>query len=145
MHTKVSSVVAWLAGFLASLLLLLSPVNSTGAQGEPVIRVGVTSSDAFAEAYYAAQLGLFKKAGLNVEITPFTTGAAVATGVASGAVDIGVSNVGLLGWAIGHGTPFVFIAGGALYTSAASITSLCVLEIFDVSAPREISRAERSR
>jgi NitT/TauT family transport system substrate-binding protein len=105
--------------------LLLSPVAVSHAATEPVIRLGVTASDAFAEGHYAQQLGLFKKAGLNVEITRFTTGAAVATGVASGAIDVGVSNVALLARAVSHGAPIVFIAGGGMYSSRTPVSALC--------------------
>jgi NitT/TauT family transport system substrate-binding protein len=105
-------------------LLAFSSASAAGAQTAPAVRVGVTSSDAFAEAYYAQQLGLFKKAGLNVVITPFTTGAAVATGVASGAVNIGVSNVALLARAVDRGSPLLFIAGGGMYTTSSPISAL---------------------
>jgi NitT/TauT family transport system substrate-binding protein len=138
MHTKVALVLARLTGFLISLLLLLLPATPSRAQAEPALRVGVTASDAFAEANYAQQLGLFKKAGLNVEITPFTTGAAVATGVASGAIDIGVSNVALLARAISRGSPFVFIAGGGMYTTTAPITGLCALKTAPVRSAKEL-------
>lgn len=118
----------WLAGLLSSLLLPVLPAFVSGASPEAAIKVGVTASDAFAEAHYAQEMGFFKKAGLKVSITPFTTGAAVATGVASGTVDVGISNVALLARAVGRGAPFVFIAGAGMYSTQSPISALCVLK-----------------
>lgn len=108
------------------------------APADPVLRVGVTASDAFAEGYYAIEEGFFKKAGLDVAITPFTTGAAIATGVASGTIDVGISNVALLAKAIGRGAPFVLIAGGGLYSSKTPISALIVPKDSTVRAAADL-------
>ncbi|HXF35227.1 MAG TPA: ABC transporter substrate-binding protein [Candidatus Acidoferrales bacterium] len=129
---------AWPAGLLSSLLLLVLFVSASSAAPEPAIKVGVTASDAFAEVHYARELGLFKKAGLNVKITPFTTGAAVATGVSSGTVDVGVSNVALLARAVGRGEPFVFIAGAGMYSTQAPISALCVLKTSSLRQAKDL-------
>ena len=59
------------------------------AQGLTPLRVGATANDTYAEAYYAQDLGIFTKAGLAVEITTFTNGAAVSSAIAAGALDVG--------------------------------------------------------
>lgn len=97
------------------------------ADAETIVRVGDTATDAFAEGFYAVNRGFYKDAGINVEITPFSTGAAIATGVASGTIDVGVSNISLLVQAIARGTPFVFIAGSGVYSAQRPITGLAVL------------------
>lgn len=90
------------------------------------LRVGATANDTYAEAYYAQDMGFFTKAGLTVEITTFTNGAAISAAVASGALDLGISNPVQLGNAVSRGIPFVFVAGAGLYNTAAPTTVLCV-------------------
>lgn len=95
------------------------------AQTSP-IRVATDPFDSYAEAYYAADRGFFKKAALDVQVISFSTGGAIMTGIASGNADIGISNPVLLANAIGHGIPFTTIAGGGMYSTKAPTTLLCV-------------------
>jgi NitT/TauT family transport system substrate-binding protein len=97
------------------------------AQAAPVkLRVGSVPADSYAGGYYALDLGLFDKAGLSVEITPFANGAAMAAAAAGGSIDIGVGDATELANGISRGLPFVLIAGGGMYASAAPTTALCV-------------------
>jgi NitT/TauT family transport system substrate-binding protein len=64
---------------------------------------------------YAIREGLFRKAGLDVTIERASSGAAIASGVAGGAVDVGVANVLSLVSAHVHGLGFVVIAPGAIH------------------------------
>ena len=106
---------------LASAALAL-PVGAAAA----TLRVGATANDTYAQAYYAQDMGFFTKAGLDVTITTLRNGADVAAGIASGALDVGVSNPVQLASAITHGLPFVYFAGGAFYNSDVPTTVLCV-------------------
>ncbi|HEY5349107.1 MAG TPA: ABC transporter substrate-binding protein [Candidatus Lustribacter sp.] len=97
------------------------------AQSTPLkLRVGSVRADTYAEGYYALDLGLFDKAGLSVEIQPFSNGAAMAAAAAGGSIDIGVGDATELANGVSRGLPFVLIAGGGLYTSAAPTTTLCI-------------------
>lgn len=96
------------------------------AQALPTVRVGTDPADTYAEAYYAQEMGFFKKAGLNVELVDFTVGAQIADAVAGGAIDIGIDNPVHLVQATSRGVPFEMIAGGALYSAKAVTTALCV-------------------
>src|SRR5215469_9380423 len=89
------------------------------------LRIGAITSDTYGEAYYADDLGLFKKAGLDVEITTMTNGTAILNAVIGGSLDIGISNTVAISNAVIHGFPVGFIAGGALYLSSAPTTVLC--------------------
>jgi NitT/TauT family transport system substrate-binding protein len=116
--------------FLAAVPMMALVTGRAAAQTAPQapqsLRVGATANDTYAEAYYAQDMGFFTSAGLNVDITTFPNGAALSAGVASGALDIGVSNPVQLANAIVHGIPFVFIAGGAFNSTAAPTAVLCV-------------------
>ena len=89
------------------------------------VRVGSVSADTYAGGYYALDLGLFERAGLGVEITPFANGAAMAAAAAGGSIDIGVGDATELANGISRGLPFVLIAGGGMYSTTAPTTTLC--------------------
>jgi NitT/TauT family transport system substrate-binding protein len=96
------------------------------AQQLPTIRVVTTQIDSGAQVYYAESIGLFKKAGINVEITRAATGAAIAAAVASGAADIGHSNVLSIATAHDRGIPLVVIAPGNLFVARLHQTAMVV-------------------
>jgi NitT/TauT family transport system substrate-binding protein len=101
------------------------------------LRVGSVPVDAFAQAYYAAEMGFFSKAGLNVEITTFSNGAGSTTAIAGGALDVGISTVAMMANATLHGVPLVYIAGGALYDDRAPTTVLCVAKDATLTGPKD--------
>jgi NitT/TauT family transport system substrate-binding protein len=112
----------------AALLVLFGAFACPRAAGaaDTAIVVGTAGKETDAEVYYAQDMGFFKKAGLNVEIQTLPNGAAVASAVASGALQIGDSNTLSLATARQKGLPFVIFAPGALYTSTAATTALAV-------------------
>ena len=95
-------------------------------QTPTVVRIGALPIDVSGEPFYAQDLGYFKQAGLDAQITVLNNGAAVAAAILGGAVDIGVSNV--ISAALGHekGLPLVMIAPGALYSTKAP-TTVCAV------------------
>jgi NitT/TauT family transport system substrate-binding protein len=106
---------AFIGGVAASGLVLGTRTRA-GAQAALPIRIGATPNDTYAEAYYAAETGIFARNGLTAEVQTFTNGAAVAAAVAGGALDAGVSTPAQLANAIQHGVPFGLVAAGALET-----------------------------
>jgi NitT/TauT family transport system substrate-binding protein len=93
---------------------------------DKAIVVGTAGKETDAQVYYAQDMGFFKKAGLTVEIQTMANGPAVAAAVASGALQIGNSNVLSIANAHQKGVPFVIFAPGALYSSAQPTTALAV-------------------
>ncbi len=128
-----------LSSLLAVAAAPLMP-SPAGSQSVPPtkIRIAVTSADQFAEAYYAQDAGFFSRAALDVEIVGMTTGGAISTAVASGAVDMGMSNTAQLVNAIVHGAPFVVVGGGGFYTSTAPATVLVVAKKSPIRAARDL-------
>jgi NitT/TauT family transport system substrate-binding protein len=112
--------------FLLAVILLASigGPSAVYAQSVATIRVATTPIDLGAEALYAADLGFFKKAGLDVEVTVLTSGTAVAAAVAGGSIDIGQGNLVSLASAHVSGLPFVVIAPAGYYTSKAPTTMM---------------------
>ena len=92
----------------------------------PVIRFGTSPfADSYLVPTYAAELGFFKNAGLNVEIAPFPSAGAVATAMAGNAVDVAHADPIVVANAFNHGVPWQFFAGGGLYSGDAPTTVLC--------------------
>ena len=125
-----------LAGSAAA--IAFARARPADAQTRIKLRIGATANDSFAEAYYAQDLGNFTRAGIDAEITTFANGAQVSTGVASGALDIGISSVITLANATIRGLPFVYIAGGGMYTAAAPTIVLCVTKDSTVTGARDL-------
>lgn len=102
------------------------------------IRVLAVPIDLFAGAYYAQDLGLFKAAGLNVEITTLANGGAAASALAGGSGDIAVSNLQALGSAVARGVPLTVIAGAGMYSTKAPSTAICVTKNSPLRTARDL-------
>jgi ABC-type nitrate/sulfonate/bicarbonate transport system substrate-binding protein len=87
-------------------LVSLLPGVADG-QTNPTIRIATTPIDLGAQALYANDLGFFKRAGLNVELSVLTSGSVVASAVSGGSIDIGQANIVALAAAHVNGLPFV--------------------------------------
>jgi len=64
--------------------------------------------------YYAQDLGLFQRAGLNVDIEQFQGGESIVAGIAAGAIQIGAGNPVPLANAHLHGIDVVLVAPGTM-------------------------------
>jgi len=106
------------------------------AQTLTPLRVGSVPIDSFAEAYYGRDSGIFERAGLDVQIVPFTNGAGSTTAIAGGALDLGISTVTMMANAALHGLPLVYIAGGALFDDTAT-TALLVGKNSPITDPKD--------
>jgi NitT/TauT family transport system substrate-binding protein len=117
---------------LRSLAFAATSFASLGARGiaqtRPMIRVATLPSEAAAEVFYAQEMGFFANAGVDVDIQVMQNGAAVASAVASNAVDIGWTTPVSLAIARQKGIPFLAIAPAVLYTSTAPFTALFVAQ-----------------
>lgn len=111
--------------FLAALPALVR-VRPAWAQSAVKIRMGAVSSETYAEPYYAEESGAFARAGLDVEITTFPSGAGLQQAAAAGALDVSIADVIQVSNAVEHGIPYAFFAGSLIYASDAPTTLLCV-------------------
>jgi NitT/TauT family transport system substrate-binding protein len=103
---------------LLAAAVLCAPAASYGqAADTTVIRAAGSVNDATTPLLYADKARLFERAGLKVEIQRFTTGASIATAVASGSIEIGAFNMFGLVLAHAKGLPFSLIAAGTVYHS----------------------------
>jgi NitT/TauT family transport system substrate-binding protein len=112
---------------LAAALACAAPrTGSAQTASTPAIRIGVAPVEVCAEAFYGVDLGIFKKAGLDVELQFFPSPGAISTALAGNAIDVGLfDSVGLVA-AHSHNVPIIFLAPGKLYEDAAPEIGLVV-------------------
>jgi len=108
----------------ATILAAATRPAVTFAQASP-LRFAASPAATQAEAYYADQLGFFKKAGITITNTIVARGAAAVEGVISGDFDIGSSTPPNIANAIVHGVPLRVIAPGPVYAEPPPF-DLCV-------------------
>ena len=78
------------SSFLALIAAQLSLGATASAQTPaPLIRIGSTPNDSYAEPFYAEDRGFFTRDGLNATVEPFATGAGVTAALAGNAIDVG--------------------------------------------------------
>lgn len=127
-HRRVQALVR--TSLLAGLcfLLFLTVGSRVAAQSSPLVRVVTAPTDMGAQVFYAQDLGLFKQAGLDVQISTIPNGAATLAAIASGADDIGQTNIVSLAVAHERRLPFVIVAPAGVYSSKNPTTMLAVLK-----------------
>ena len=114
---------------LAALALAFASRGRAGAQpARGALKVALIPSDFAGQVYYAKDMGFFDRAGIDVEITPITNGAAIQAALTSGALDIGYSNVVAVATAHEKGVPFVFLAASNVYVPRAVGTGILVVQ-----------------
>jgi NitT/TauT family transport system substrate-binding protein len=94
------------------------------AQSAGVLRVASTASDSYAEGLYAQDVGFFKQAGMNVELSLLSSGAAILAAVVGGAIDIGITNAIPFAAAVTHGVAIQYLCAGGMYNP--DEVALCV-------------------
>ena len=129
----------FLAGGAAAAVLAVAAALLPARADAPVtLRIGATGNDTAAEVYYADELGMFKKRGLQVEIQTLRNGAAEAAAVAGGALDIGEQNVVSMSHAHERSLPFKFVAPAGEYVGEASTTSMVVAKTSAIKTGKDL-------
>jgi NitT/TauT family transport system substrate-binding protein len=108
------------------------------AQELAVIRVGTSSDDSARPLLYAVQSGMFKRAGLDVQIDKLANGAAVAAAVSGGSLDVGKGSTLTAVLAHVRGLPFTVIANLANYSAAAPDSALLVPATSTIAEPKDL-------
>lgn len=125
---------------LPALLALLAGVapSASGNSAQRIeIEVGVAPFDPVSAPFYAQELGLFARAGLDVNLTILTNPGLAQNGVISGQLDFAGAQVGGLAIAEARKAPVRMVAGGAVYRPKAPDAGF-------VAAPqRRITRASQ--
>jgi NitT/TauT family transport system substrate-binding protein len=113
--------------------------SSANAQTPAKLTLGTIPIDNGAEAFYAQDQGFFKKAGLDVDISPMTNGGAITAAVASGALDVGFTNLFSFVTARSKGIPVTLIAPASLYLSTSPAQALLVRKESPVKSGKDLN------
>lgn len=93
----------------------LAAPRIASAQSTPALTLAGVYEESVTPALWAIDSGMFRRAGLDVNIQQASSGTAIAAGVAGGGYQIGKSSLVAIITAHAKGLPFVFVAGGSLY------------------------------
>src|SRR5580704_19062751 len=104
--------------FLPAIALAFAFTNPQTACGQelPTIHIASVTNDTCSAILYAIKLGLFQKAGLNIDFQGMSSGAAASAAVAGGAAQFGQSSLVTLIDAHARGIPFTLIAPSGIIT-----------------------------
>jgi ABC-type nitrate/sulfonate/bicarbonate transport system substrate-binding protein len=127
-----------IARVLATVALALSLAAPAAAQTLIPLHIATTPTDTGAQVYYAVELGLFKKAGFDVDITSLNVGSTIAAGVSAGSFDVGQSAVSALALAHLKGVSSVIIASGGAYTSKNPTSALIIAKNSTIAKPADL-------
>jgi NitT/TauT family transport system substrate-binding protein len=127
----VTNVFRRLAVVAAAMAFLVAPASTVRAADAPAlvtIRIADPGQDVDAAAFYAQDLGIFRKYGINAEFTLILkgSGAAVAAAVMGGAADIGGSDLTSIANAHIRGLPITVLAPAAIIRASAPTTQMIV-------------------
>jgi NitT/TauT family transport system substrate-binding protein len=128
-----------LAAIIAAAACLLAPGAAAQAQELPLIRIAASTNDSTTPAIYAIKAGLFKNAGLNVELTAMNSGAAVASAVAGSAIQIGNSSLlNLIEAHVKH-VPFTLVGTSAMIDPSVLYGALVVKKDSPIRTGRDLN------
>jgi NitT/TauT family transport system substrate-binding protein len=104
---------------------LAAPLAAS-AQSNGQMILAAVPEESVTPALWALQSGMFRKAGLDIDVQPAGSGTAIAAGVAGGSYAVGKSSLVAIITAHAKGFPFVFVAGGSLYDTKFPYSVLAV-------------------
>lgn len=122
----------------AAFALLALPAPPAHAQQLVTIRVAAAPVDDATPVLYAIKAGLFRREGLDVQIQPLASGAAVAAAVAGGSIDIGNASLMPLISAHARGVGFKLIAGDGLYLTQKPYALMLVKKTSPIKTVRDL-------
>lgn len=107
----------WRLALIVGALSVLALVRGADAQTVLTLRVAYIPFEGAAQVLYAKDQGFFAKEGIAVDLQPMPYGAAIASAVASNAVDVGYASIITLAIAHSRQLPFVLIAAANMAAS----------------------------
>jgi NitT/TauT family transport system substrate-binding protein len=90
------------------------------------IAVAGSPNDTAGLLFYAADMGFYEKAGLNVKLNQLVNSGTISAALASGALQIGSFSITLAALAREHGLDFQLVAPAGLYLSSTPTSGLIV-------------------
>ncbi len=129
---------AKLAG-IAALTGLAGGPQTAAAQDLRTVRMLSVPSDGSKALLYAQQAGLFRKHGIQADVQPLGSGAAIFAALLGGSAEFGAGSLFPVFSAYNHNVPLRIIAPISLYESAQPDSVLLVHKDSPIRSPRDLS------
>lgn len=113
-------------------------VSPAVAQTLQTVRIGLTPSDGFGEAYFGSDAGIFAQAGLALDMQPFKGDNAILEAVMAGSLETGTCTPVTVVQAMLHGLPVVYIGACNVYATAAPTLGLIVTQSSPVAHAKDL-------
>jgi NitT/TauT family transport system substrate-binding protein len=121
---------------------IVTSVRPISAQTAPAaVRIGAMSIDAFGEAYFGNDTGIFVSNGITPQITTLSNGAAIMSAVIGGDLDVGMANTVNVAGAIARGIPVQMIAPASLYSKKDANPNLMIAKTSPIKSPKDLTGA----
>jgi NitT/TauT family transport system substrate-binding protein len=111
--------------------------RASGQSGE-VIRLAMGPVDQVSPIIYAQEAGLYKKHGVNMELSLLGSGSAVVAAVTGGSLELGMSSTLAAIVAISRGVPLTIVSGLSEYDSSKPDLAMLVLKDSPIRAPKDL-------
>lgn len=120
--------------------LALAAAGRASAETPAPLRIGFIPSDMSGQLFFARDLGMFAKAGIDPQFSPTNNAPEIASAIISGALDIGYSNPVTLVIAHDKGLPFTILAAANMYRSDAPTTGeLLVMKNSPIQSAKDLN------
>lgn len=127
---------------LIALALCLTPPAVAGGQPNVVhLRLATSANDDATPVLYERSSGMFRAAGLDVEVEAISNGPVIAAAIASGTAEIGRASVVAVAVARSRGLPFTIIAPSGLALASEATEGLVVAKDSPITAARDLNGA----
>lgn len=104
------------------------------------LNIGTLQGDIGGQVYYAKDLGLFQKAGIDATIVPLQNGATMASAIIGGSLDVGWANTIALSTAFERGIDFTILAPANMHVSNAPTAGiLTVLRGSEIRGAKDLA------
>jgi NitT/TauT family transport system substrate-binding protein len=124
---------------LAASTLLFVALPAGAQTGPTTVRMGAMAIDAFGEAYFGNDAGIFQSNGIKPEITTLGNGASIMSAVVGGDLDVGMANTVNVAGAIARGIPLLMIAPASLYSKRDSAPNLMVAKDSPIKTAKDFA------
>jgi NitT/TauT family transport system substrate-binding protein len=125
----------------ALLITALACTFGNGATAQTLVPIRIISVpiDVAAEPYYAVEMGFFKKAGLDAEISSLANGPAIIAALVAGSADFGTGGTVSIATAHEKGIPLVVVAPAGFYNSKTPSEQLVVAKTSTFTQPKDLN------
>ena len=113
--------------------------NGAGAQSLTTIRIISVPIDVAAEPYYAVEMGFFKKAGIDAQISSLANGPAIIAALVSGSAEFGTGGTVSIATAHEKGIPLLVVAPAGFYTGKTPTERLVVAKTSTFAQPKDLN------